>query len=262
MFSAGLAAILAALFLAVLAGAGRLRFLAEEMPSPARRLAALLLLWAVLLACVFYPVVSPGEAATVDPETLWFPTIFTGQLILGVFLFAWWRLAWPQPLGRFLRLEHATADDLRFGLTVGALSWVVAITASGLVTAALLALGYPADGAGDAPPFQVPELLIWLTDLPVWRKLIVVAIAMTVEEGFYRAFLQTRIGWVLSSIVFALSHGGYGLPTLSASVFAVSLVIGWALRRRGNIAPCIVAHGVFDAVQLFIVMPIAVEYLR
>ena len=61
---------------------------------------------------------------------------------------------------------------------------------------------------------------------------------------------------------FALSHGGYGLPTLTAAVFAVSLAIGWALRKRGNLVPCIVAHGIFDAVQLLVVMPIAVEHLR
>ena len=105
-------------------------------------------------------------------------------------------------------------------------------------------------------------MLIWLTHLPVWRKLVVVAVAMTVEEAFYRAFLQMRFGWVLSSVLFALSHGGYGLPTLTVSVFVVSLAIGWALRRRGNLLPCVVAHGVFDAVQLLIVMPIAIDHLR
>jgi membrane protease YdiL (CAAX protease family) len=258
----GIAALLAFAFLVLLAVSGRLRFLLDEIPSWARRIAAFALLWIVLLACVFYPSVSPGDAADVDPATVWFPSIFLGQLILGAFLLMWWWLAWPVGLTRFLRLENATFDDVVFGLRIGAVGWVLAIGASALVALALLGVGYNPTGEGAAAqPFEVPPLLIWLTNLPVWRKLIVVSVAMTVEEGFYRAFLQTRVGWMLSSVLFALSHGGYGLPTLTVSVFAVSLAIGWALRRRGNLLPCIVAHGMFDAVQLLVIMPIAVRHL-
>jgi membrane protease YdiL (CAAX protease family) len=264
MFALPLAALLALVLLTVLAAAGRLRFLADEMPTRGRRLAALLLVWAVLVVCVFYPTLSPGDAADVDPQTLSFASIFTGQVILTGFLLLWWVLARPVPLLRFLRLEYPSADDVRFGLWVGAGGWLCAIAASAVVALVLLAVGYNPLGGQDtlAQPLEVPPLLLWLSDLPVWRKLVVVGVAMTVEEGFYRAFLQTRVGWLLSSVLFALSHGGYGLPTLTASVFVVSLAIGWALRRRGNLVPCVVAHGVFDAVQLLVVMPIAVARLR
>jgi len=258
-----LAALLALGFLAAMNAAGRLRFVSEEIPSPLRRAGALLALWGVLVACVFYPTVAPGDAADVDPRTLWFPSIFTGQLVLGGFLLIWWLLSQRQPARQYLHLEHGSADDVLFGLRVGAIGWVSAIAASALVLVALNGLGYSATGASGAAarPFEVPPLLLWLVGLPVWRKLVVVAIAMTVEEAFYRAYLQTRVGWLLSSALFALSHGGYGLPTLTASVFAVSLVIGWALRARGTLLPCIVAHGVFDGVQLLVVMPIAVRHL-
>jgi membrane protease YdiL (CAAX protease family) len=262
MFEIAVAALLAAGLLVLLGATGRLRFIADEMPARPRQLAALAAFWAVLVACVFYPTVSPGDAAQIDPQTLWFPTIFTGQVVLGGFLLLWWLLARAPRLKTFLRLEGATADDVWFGLAVGALGWALAIATSALVALVLLAVGYDATAGGSGEPFQVPEVLLWLTALPVWRKLIVVAVAMTVEEAFYRAFLQMRLGWLFSSVLFALSHGGYGLPTLTASVFAVSLAIGWAMRRRGNLLPCIVAHGVFDAVQLLIVMPIAVQHLR
>ncbi len=261
MFDLALAALLALALLVLFAVSGRLRFLADEMPTRARRMAALGLLWVVLVVCVFYPTLSPDAAADVDPQTLWFASIFTGQFILGGFLLVWWVLARRVSLLRFLRLEHASLDDVGFGLGVGAVGWILAIASSAAVALALLWLGYNPTGGQDSL-LEVPPLLLWLTDLPVWRKLIVVGVAMTVEEAFYRAFLQTRIGWVLSSALFALSHGGYGLPTLTASVFAVSLAIGWALRQRGTLLPCIVAHGVFDAVQLLVVMPIAIEHLR
>lgn len=265
MFDLVLAAILAVALLATLAITGRLRFMVEELPSWGRRGAALVLLWLVLALCVFYPTVSPGDAAEIDPETLSFASIFTGQFILAAFLAVWWWLAHPQPLVRFLRLENWSRSDIGFGVTVGAVGWVCAILASATVAALLVALGYgPTGGEQEAlaAPFAVPPLLIWLAELPVWRKLVVVAIAMTAEEAFYRAFLQTRVGWVLSSALFALSHSSYGLPTLTASVFAVSLAIGWALRVRGTLVPCVVAHGVFDAVQLLVVMPLAIDHLQ
>jgi membrane protease YdiL (CAAX protease family) len=263
MADLAIAALLALGFLAVLAASGRLRFVADEMPSRARQSGALAVLWVALVVCVFYPTVAPGDAAAVDPETLWFPSIFSGQLILAGFLLVWWMLSRQVPPRRFLRLEHGSADDIFFGLRVGAFGWLCAIAASAVTLLILLALGHSPTGGAEsaAQPFEVPPLLLWLVNLPIWRKLVVVAIAMTVEEAFYRAFLQTRLGWLLSSGLFALSHGGYGLPTLTASVFAVSLVIGWALRARGTLLPCIVAHGVFDAIQLLVVMPLAIRHL-
>jgi membrane protease YdiL (CAAX protease family) len=259
-----LAALLALALLVALAASGRLGFIADEISDGPRRIAALVLFWSVLVLCVFLPTVSPGAAMEIDPETIWFPSLFTGQFILAGFVLSWWWLGRPVSLARFLFLENATREHVRVGFVVGAVGWVCAILASATVALILTAIGYGPIGDAEplAPPFEVPPLLIWLTELPAWRKLVVVSVAMTVEEAFYRAFLQTRIGWVLSSALFALSHGGYGLPTLTASVFAVSLVLGWALRARGNLLPCIVAHGVFDAVQLFVVMPIAVGQLR
>jgi membrane protease YdiL (CAAX protease family) len=258
-----LAALLAGALLLLLAVTGRLRFVSEELATPTTRGAGLFLLWLVLTACVFMPTVSPGAAAEVDPDTLWFPSIFVGQILLSGFLLAWWWLAQPVSAARFLFFEEASLDDISMGVRVGAFGWLCAITASAATMFALLAFGRePLDPSGiGAEPLEVPELLLWLVDLSLWRKLIVVAVAMTVEEAFYRAFLQTRVGWVLSSVLFALSHAGYGLPTLMASVFAVSLAIGWAFRRRRSLLPCIVAHGVFDAVQLLVIMPIAVKHL-
>lgn len=259
MPSLALAALLGVLTLAALAAAGRVRAWRDEFPSTARWLVGLAALLAVLILTVFYPTVEPGAAADVDPETLWFPALFAAHVVLVGFLLAWWLLGWPQPLLRFLRLETASPPDLLLGLRVGLVGWVLALAASAVVTLAMTVATQ-----GDAPEhlLEAPALLLWLAELPLERKLLVVGVAMTVEEGFYRAFLQPRVGWLLSSVLFALSHAGYGMPNLLASVFAVSLAIGWAFRRTGNLLACIVAHGVFDAIQLLVVMPLAVEHLR
>lgn len=255
--------VLTALTFVALAWSGRLRRLCEEFPNRWRCALGLVLLSGILAVTVYGPAVSPGEAAAVDPTTIWFPTLFTGQLLLAIFLQSWWMLGWPLPLRRFLRLEGATVGDVRFGLAVGAAGWALALVASALVTAALYLVGSPpslVSSGGDE--LAVPPLLLWLADLPAARKLVVVAIAMTVEEAFYRGFLQPRVGWIPSTVLFALSHAGYGMPNLLASVLVISLAMGWAFRRSGNLLPCIVAHGLFDGVQLFIIMPIAVEQIR
>lgn len=268
MTELALAGVLALLCLALLRRSGRLAFVAAELPSPSRRVVGLGLLWAILLACVFYPTVMPGDAAAIDPATVWFPALFTAHALLLGFLFAWWRLSGSPDLRRFLHWNDASLGVVRLGLAVGVVGWLLAVVANLLATTLFLFLAWLASlvglGGGEAAPLtsEVPPLLIWLAQLPLLQRLTVIAVAMTVEEAFYRGYLQPRIGWIPSSVLFALSHAGYGLPALMVSVFVISLVIGWALRETRSLAPCIVAHGVFDAIQLLVVMPWAVDLLR
>jgi membrane protease YdiL (CAAX protease family) len=39
----------------------------------------------------------------------------------------------------------------------------------------------------------------------------------------------------------------------------ISLVIGWVFHRTGRLLPCIVVHGVFDSIQLLVVIPLAAQ---
>jgi len=241
--------------LALLALTGRLQFLATEFPQPGRRLVAAFLLIGVLLAAVFIPTAT-GSDYPINVDDLWFPSLFLGHAILTFFLLAWWGLrAARGRLASFLLLADLRAADVRYGLWIGAMGWMVTIIA----TAGFAVL--IRDTSVVPEPAEVPDVMIWLATLPLPYKLVVIAVAMTVEEGFFRAFLQTRIGWIPSSILFALGHAGYGLPMMLFSVFVISLVIGWALQRTGRLLPCIVAHGVFDAIQLLIIMPAALKVL-
>ena len=258
-----LIAVLSVLTLAALAFTGRLRLLREEFPNRFRFALGLGLFLAIVAIVVWGPTVSPGEAADVDTATMWFPELFTGHLFIAIFLQCWWMLAWPMPLARFLRLEGAHSQDVMLGVFVGFVGWVLALVASSAVTGVLYLVGWmPASDAVGGDLLQIPPLILWLSDLPITYKLVVIAVAMTVEEAFYRGFLQPRIGWIPSSVLFALSHAGYGMPNLLASVLMISLAIGWAFRRSGNLLPCIVAHGFFDAVQLLVIMPLAINELR
>jgi membrane protease YdiL (CAAX protease family) len=92
--------------------------------------------------------------------------------------------------------------------------------------------------------------------MPLWKRGIVVLSAMTVEEAFFRGWLQKRFGLIVSTILFALAHVGLGQPFLLIGVSVISLVIGTVFYRTKNLIPGVIAHGIFDAVQLFVVIPI------
>jgi membrane protease YdiL (CAAX protease family) len=252
-----IAALLAVACLAFLAAIGRLRFLVREFRGRARRTVAAALLCAVLVVSVFFPTVSGGDADLQSTEDLWFPALFAGHALLATFLLAWWRLRRRGSLAELLLLHRVQANDIWHGMWIGAMGWVAAL----LVMAALAGIG-AMTGLGAEGPREVPPLMLWLAQLPLWRKLVIIAVSMTVEEMFFRAFLQPRIGWIASSCLFALAHAGYGLPLMLAGVLVLSLLIGWTLKQTERLLPCIVAHGVFNGIQLLVIMPFAVRMLE
>jgi len=236
-----LAVLLSLLCVAALALNGRRPYV-DEFHRRWRQTVAAFLLIGILTVAVFFPVTSFGEADEIDLELLWFPTLFLGHFLLATFLLAWWRLRHDIRLGAFLHLSSARIwENVRHGLAVGCGGWLVTII--GRVSA----------------PNEAPPIVVWLVELPFLYRLIIVIVAMTVEEAFFRGFLQPRVGLTVSSVMFALSHFSYGLPFLIVGVFTISLVIGRTFERSGDLLPCIVAHGVFDAVQLLIVLPWAVR---
>jgi hypothetical protein len=42
-------------------------------------------------------------------------------------------------------------------------------------------------------------------------------------------------------------------------VFVVSIVLGIVFELRRNVVPCMIAHAVFDAIQLFLILPLVVR---
>jgi membrane protease YdiL (CAAX protease family) len=203
---------------------------------------------------VFYPVTSFGEAEEIDPAMLWFPLLLVGHVFLATFLFLWWRLRGDVSIAAFLHLSTGRLwEKVRLGLIAGCGGWAFTVLVTAAAAGAMAATGRVAE------PTEAPPIMVWLAELPLVYKLIIIVAAMTVEEAFFRGFLQPRVGLVGSSILFALSHFSYGLPFMIVGVFTISLVIGRTMARSGDLLPCIIAHGVFDGVQLLVVMPWAVR---
>lgn len=183
-----------------------------------------------------------------------FYSLFALHFVLVFFLFGWWLFSGLPNLKEFLQIRHERPSEVvAIGTAVGVGGWMLT-----LLMAMAVALLLRATGVLEEAP-EPPAMIGWMAALPIWKKALIVLSAMTVEEFFFRSFLQKRIGLIASTVLFALAHFTYGNPLLLIGVTIISLIIGIAFYRTKNVVPGIIAHGVFDAIQLFVIVPIAVK---
>jgi membrane protease YdiL (CAAX protease family) len=210
-------------------------------------LGAFLVVLAVLVTASALTPVTSKQLATTP-----FYSLFLMHLILVVFLVGWWLASGLPPLREFFNIRHERpAEVVAIGLSVGVGGWIFTIVMALLATLVLRGVGV----LEEAP--EPPAMIAWMAALAVWKKALIILSAMTVEELFFRSFLQKRVGLVASTLLFALAHFTYGNPLLLIGVTMISLVIGVAFYRTKNVVPGIIAHGVFDAIQLFVIVPFA-----
>jgi membrane protease YdiL (CAAX protease family) len=228
---------------------------ADHFSSPALKWAAYAWLGAFMLFLTFLVTASSLQPTTAhDLERVPFYSLFALHAILVIFLGGWWLLSGRPSIGSFLNIpRRGNGMAVLMGLAVGLGGWIVTLAVALAIAGILSALGL-------MPKNMQPSPMIgWMAALPLWKKMLIVASAMTVEEAFFRAWLQKRIGLIASTILFALAHSGFGQPLLLVGVTVISLIIGTAFYRTKSLVPGIVAHGVFDAVQLFVVIPMAFQ---
>lgn len=238
-------------------------------PTSARRAAllrslALGLVAFVLWLGIFAPLGLIGGSQPAIPQHPSIPDLF---LLHGVFVFGlvvWYLLgfagsgrdlatAWIGQLG--LRTREV-GRELGIGLAAGILGWLGVISIVLLVALVAYWLG----GEGVLPT-EAPEILGWIVGLPIAVRVALAASAGMVEELFFRGFLQPRGGVVLSSALFVLAHLSYEQPFLLVGVALLSLLFAFLVRWRQSIWAAVVAHAVFDAIQLLIVIPRALELM-
>ncbi len=254
---------------------------------PRRALAGLLLL-AVFWLAIFLPLASLGGP---EPDL---SSVSRAQLFLlhAVFLFtlvSWYALGFvraapPSDVDSSQRVEPGVGDgaaprvgrrfgrqfgrqfglrsrewakELGIGLAAGVLAW-------GAVLAVLIGLGLLIWflAGEEALPRQPPAIVPWIAALPIGLRLALSASAGFAEEIFFRGFLQPRAGVAFSTVLFVLAHAGYGQPLMLVGVTLLSLVFAALVKWRQSIWAAVVAHAVFDALQLLVVIPRALEFLQ
>ena len=234
--------------------------------AESRRIAASLLLFLALWVTVFAAVGLLGTTTQADFQAPPTPQLFLVHLILLVTLAVWYGLAFvgvgvdparASPLRQFGLRAPSILTELGLGVLCGVAVWVVVLTILVGLGALVWALG-----GEDALPSEAPPIVPWIASLPVALRLALSASAGFAEELFFRGFLQPRVGVALSTALFALAHLSYDQPTMLVGVTLLSLTFAWIVRWRQSIWAAIVAHAVFDAIQLLVVIPWALRHLE
>lgn len=227
----------------------------DVFPGRGRAAAAYALLAGVLALTVAAPIVTAWRSNPIGVESLGVLQLFAGQIALALFLACWFALQRGSSLREFLCLPTGRwGPRLAEGLRVGVIGWLVTLTA-------MIALGGLAQAVGVRPEEGFSDVMVWIARRPLALSLSLIMVAMAVEEAFFRAFLQPRFGLVAATLCFALGHLNYGSPVMGGGVFVIGLVLARSFRRHRDLAICAVAHGVFDAIQLLIVLPLVAAHL-
>jgi membrane protease YdiL (CAAX protease family) len=225
----------------------------DRFPSPGVKYFAYgwLLFFLVLLAVlVTGAALSPARAN--DLKNAPFYSLFALHAILILFLVGWWLATNRPSMREFLSFQPGrTAEGIMIGIAVGVGGWVITL-ASALFVAMIL------KSTGLMPENPEPSPMIgFMAGMDLWKKFVIVLSAMTVEEFFFRSWLQKRVGLLVSTGLFAMAHFTLGQPLLLIGITVISLIIGFTFYRTKSVLPGVVAHGVFDAIQLFVIIPIA-----
>ncbi len=229
----------------------------DRFPSKAYRFAAYTLLVGLFVFVTALVAVASMKPATAeDLATMPFWSLFTMHAILLVFLVCWWLVAGRPNLLRFFNLKRENAgEEALAGVAIGVGGWVLTVSVAMVIGLLIQAFGNIDE------PLHPPAAIPWMAALPWFKKLLIVFSAMTFEELFFRGWLQKRVGLLASTAAFVIAHAGFGEPLMFIGITVVSLVIGYVFYRTKSLLPCIIAHGVFDAIQLFIVIPVALQLL-
>jgi membrane protease YdiL (CAAX protease family) len=235
-------------------------FLQDGFSSPGRRIAGVSLLAAVLLLTVAIPFAGGLAGGTRETKDATLVSLFAVHAILLSFLALYWVLSRREPLLDFLKLRSARpAADLGSGFFIGIAGWLITIVALAAFYVVWLLLRR--QGLAAAPPKEVNPTVLWLVSQPLAVRIGIVLSAMVVEELFFRSFLQTRVGPLAATLMFTAAHGMYGQPLILIGIFAISAVLSATYVLYRNVLPCIIAHGVFDGIQMFVLIPLALRQI-
>jgi membrane protease YdiL (CAAX protease family) len=222
---------------------------APEFREPWRAALAYGLLAAVLLVVVGFPVLAAWRDAPITTAHLGIFDLFLAHALMAALLAVWFLLQQRDDLRTFLALPRGRwKPRLLAGVQLGLTGWLLTVTA-------MIALALVTDAEGSETPKDFLEFVTWLATRPLPLRVLLIASAMTVEEAFFRAFLQPRLGLLVATGAFVLGHVGYGSPSMGAGVLVIGSILALAFRRRPDLAVCALAHGVFDSIQLLVILP-------
>jgi membrane protease YdiL (CAAX protease family) len=93
-----------------------------------------------------------------------------------------------------------------------------------------------------------------MSGLPWYILVFSFTIAPIAEEVFFRGFLLSRFGVLISTVLFAAAHYSYNSLTESLAAITAGLVFALLCRRRKSVIPSIFAHATFNFINVALVV--------
>jgi hypothetical protein len=93
-----------------------------------------------------------------------------------------------------------------------------------------------------------------MSGLPLYILIFSFTIGPIAEEVFFRGFLLSSFGIVISTVLFTIAHYSYNSLTESLAAFTAGLVFALLCRRRKSVIPSIFAHATFNFINVAIVV--------
>ena len=91
-----------------------------------------------------------------------------------------------------------------------------------------------------------------LAGFPLFFYIFTFTIAPIDEEILFRGFLVPRVGIVLSAIIFAILHFGYGSIVEFVAALIFGLIAGYAFKRTKSLYTTITAHALVNFLSILI----------
>jgi len=237
-------------------------------PGIVRRSLALTCLWGVLWIGVFSPLATLGQATELDLSAVSTPQLFLLHLLFVLVMMVWYVLGFAgQPgfgiagrngwVAQFGLRATSVWREIGLGLVVGVGAWFVVLVAMTLLALVLWWLG-----GAELLPTEPPSVVPWIAALPIAVRLLVSLSAGVVEESFFRGLLQPRLGILMSTALFVLAHASYEQPLMLVGITLLSLIYGFLVVWRQSIWAAMAAHTLFDAMQLLVIIPWALQMLE
>lgn len=85
---------------------------------------------------------------------------------------------------------------------------------------------------------------------PFYLLVFAVLLAPISEELFFRAFLASRYGIIISSIVFAVAHVFYNSIFEIIGAFFIGLALSYYFVKKSNLIACIIAHLLYNLTSI------------
>ena len=234
----------------------RRRFDQDAFPTDTRRAIGLVLLVTVLLLCVVAPFASGLSGRPAEPKNLSPISAFALHGVFLLFLVVWYVLSGRPPVAEFLKVRSSRPLRLLVaGLPIAAFAW-------GLSLCGMLAVQWVVSlvgPAGAAP--RISPVIPWIVALPVAFKVAIVVSAMIFDFVLMIRRPPRSTRFPCATLFFTLAHGVYGQPVMLVGIFILASVLALTFELYQNALPGIIAHGAFDAFELFVLIPFALKFV-